>query len=344
MKTIIPLMFFILSAVLLSAQKYTIEYSEDNGDKAAIKDTESGKLISPYQYDEIEMLNNWLGVMRMKKKYGLIDLNKGKIYCCDYDEVKEFDDDSYEGMKGVVKIGKKYGLVGIDSALNVFLPTAYNRIEKNEDISDLYIISKKSKFGIYSFHEKKVVVPCNMKSFPFIDTYGEYIEHKDVNTHLQRYGYYIVYSKKDKSALYDTDFTTLLQPVYNSIEQTKSTVFEVRIGKKVGLYDASIKRFLVEPVEGDIIGELVLNQYLNISVKNGKKWTETYIDTNNGKPILPLDYEVMTFFKEQKLAIIKKGGKYGIYDFEQQKIVVDCKYGNEDEILEKEIKILFKKD
>jgi hypothetical protein len=71
MKTSLSLFFFLLILTKSIAQKYDFEY-DSVGTKVAIKDVQSGKLISDYLYDDVEIYDQ-VGIVRLGKKYGIFD-------------------------------------------------------------------------------------------------------------------------------------------------------------------------------------------------------------------------------------------------------------------------------
>jgi hypothetical protein len=319
-RNLVVFICLLIFCVRLSAQNFGIEY-DSSETKIAIKDLKSAKLVSDFIYTDIEILDN-LGIIKVDKKYGLFDVNTGKTYCCEYDMIEEFDELNYAGVKGVVRKNGKKGLLGLSKEttnLDIILPFEYKKIELSADLDYLYILQKGKKYGIFNLKNRKFMIPCNIDGYPSLEIYNNYI---------------VVRKKKEKYGLYSIDGEVLLKPTYKAIYGlcTGVDVFEVKVGKKSCIYDGISKKFLVEPIEGTLELSEISDRFYSLYHKR----MQTYIDTQSGKPVLPLTYNFMFGLNKDRYTVVEKKGKFGIFDFTSLKLVVDCAYNTEEEIYEKQ--------
>jgi hypothetical protein len=310
----------LLISSLLNAQNYGIEY-DSTETKVAVKELATSKLTTDFIYDEIEIID-YLGIIRKDKKYGILDVNSGKTYCCEYDMIEEFDTLNYPGVKGVVRKNGKKGLIGLSkvkSNLEIILPFEYKNIELSSDLDYLYILRKGNKYGIFNLKNRKFMIPCIIDKFPSLEIYNNYI---------------VVRKEKEKYGLYTLDGKVLLKPTYKAIYGlcTGVDVFEVKAGKKSCIYDATTKKFLVEPIKGSLELSEISDRFYSLYLRN----SQNYVDTQTGKPILPLNYNFTGWLNKNRYMLVELKGKYGVYDFTELKLVVACKYEDEHVIYEKE--------
>jgi len=321
MKTSLSLfLFFLLILTKSIAQKYDFEY-DSVGTKVAIKDVQSGKLISNYLYDDVEIYDQ-VGIVRLGKKYGIFDVNTAKTYCCDFDLIDEFDDLHYKGVKAIVKSRGKYGLIGLSKEianLDIILPIKYKRIALSYDCNFLYLFQKGKKYGIFNLKNRKFVVPCIIESLSGVDLINDLL---------------VIKNNKGKFGIYNLEAKELLIPKYESIAliDTSAHVFEVRLGKKSSIYDAKIEKFLVEPIEGI----LEINNFDNRFYMLRDEYRLNFVDTKTGKPLLAKDYNFSGWLNKNRYMSVEYKGKYGIFDFKELKLVVNCKYDDEHVIYDKE--------
>jgi hypothetical protein len=318
-KPLILLLLLLLILTETNAQKFEIEY-DSVGTKVAIKDLQNGKLITGFLYDDVEINDN-IGIITMGKKYGLFDINFANIYCCDYEQIGNFDSLYYSGHKGIVKKKGKEGLVGLSKdkgMLEIILPFKYSSIETACEAGYLYFLRKGNKFGIYNIKTRKEALPFWVKNQSYIGIQGNYI----------------VVQKKDKYGLYSSDGKELLPLKYSSIDIlcTGSDVFQVYEGEKSGFYDARIEKLLVEPIEGYLELSEIDNRFYSLYYQE----IQTYIDSHTGKPLLALDYNFTGILSKKRYMSVEYKGKNGIYDFKELKLVVPCTYIDLDELQKKE--------
>lgn len=310
---------FLIFCAKIGAQKFGIEY-DSSETKIAIKDLQSGKLVSDFIYHDIEIMD-LLGIINDGKKYGLFDVNSGKVYCCEYDMIEEFDSINYSGVKGVVRKNGKKGLVGLSketAKLEIILPLEYKNIELSADLDYLYIVRKGKKYGLFNLKSRKFIIPCTIDGFPTIETFNNYM---------------VVRKKKEKYGLFDLNGRMLLKPKYKAIYAlcTGADVFEVREGKKSSIYDGRIEKFLVEPIDGSLELSEIDDRFYSLFYKR----MQTYIDTQTGKPVLPLAYNFMGILYKSRYMSVEYKGKFGVYDFKDLKLIVLCSFDTEEELIEK---------
>lgn len=292
------------------AQNYDIEY-EESGIKLAIKDLKTGKLISKFIFDEVEIFEHH-GIIRRGKKYGLFDVDSGKIYPCKYEQIGEFDSLNSTGQKAIVKKNGKEGVMALskENGLETILPFKYNRIEIefSYPFHYFYILQKGKKYGVYNIKTRRQALPFWVKERSEIDIQGNYI----------------VVRQKGKYGLYSSDARELLPAKYSSINLlcAGSDVFEVYEGEKYGFYDGRIEKLLVEPIEGNLTSSEIDDRFYSLYYEG----IQTYIDINTGKPVLSLDYNFSGELNKKRYMTVEYKGKIGIYDFEELKLIVQCTY------------------
>jgi hypothetical protein len=318
MKTpLILILFLQLILTELIAQKYDFEY-DSVGAKVAIKDVQSGKLLSGYIYDDVDFRDH-LGIIRKGKKYGLFNINNGKIYGCDYDRIDDFDSLHYSGQKGVVKKKGKEGIIGLsnDKGLEIILPLKYKSVETSYHTKYLFVLRKGNKYGVFNIKTRKIL-PFWVKEPSAIGIQGNYI----------------VINEQEKFGLLSSDGKELLPTKYSSISLIclGSDVFQVYEGEKAWFYDARIEKLLVEPIEENWEAIEIYNRFYTLYYEG----VQTFIDDLTGKPVLPLEYNFTGELNKERYMQVKYKGKYGIYDFKELKLIVPCIYTDEDKLIEKE--------
>jgi hypothetical protein len=162
-------------------------------------------------------------------------------------------------------------------------------------------------------------VPCIIESLSGVDLINDLL---------------VIKNNKGKFGIYNLEAKELLLPKYESIAliDTSAHVFEVRLGKKSSIYDAKIEKFLVEPIEGI----LEINNFDNRFYMLRDEYRLNFVDTKTGKPLLAKDYNFSGWLNKNRYMSVEYKGKYGIFDFKELKLVVNCKYDDEHVIYDKE--------
>jgi len=318
MKTPFSLVLFMILILTKSfAQKYDIEY-DSVGTKVAIKDLQSGKLLSGYIYDNVEIKNH-LGIIKKGEKYGLFDINNGKIYGCEYDRIDDFDSLHYSGQKGIVKKKGKEGIVGLsnDKGLEIILPFKYKSIETDYHTNYLFVLRKGNKYVVFNIKTREVL--------PF------WVKEPSA---IRIQGNYIVINEKDKVGLFSSDGKKLLPAKYTSINLicTGSSILQVYEGEKAWFYDARIEKLLVEPIEENWEAIEVYNRFYSLYYEG----IQTFIDDHTGKPVLTLEYNFTGKLNKERYMPVEFKGKFGVFDFKDVKLIVQCIYTDTEQLKEKE--------
>lgn len=308
---------FLFATTALSAQSYELLW-QDN--RVCFVNADTKEPIDQACFDQAEEFCGWMGMLRKGDRYGLYDLDRGKIYCCEYDKIDNFDDVGYEGMKGFVYQKGKVGLLGIrneDGKLEAFLPCEYDKIDQHNDYPHCYTIEKGGLFGVYNAEVGRIVVPLSFKKGFTYDV---------AETAL------IVYDKK-QAAIYNMDGKVVL-PMQKMEVSTNNTagLYEIKIGKTNGLFDVLRGRWAVEPIEGFVYDSRLLDRYYPVWDKHGLDIT--LVDGETGKPLLPIaEYRMQTSLTADRYILIQSNGKWGAYDLQTNKIVVECTYTDEADVI-----------
>jgi hypothetical protein len=299
--------------------------TEDENQKIALMNLNDGKLISPYIYN-VEQEYNWFSIVSHNKKHGLINLNSGKIYCCEYDYIGEMEFSPVGKYFFLSKKNKKYGIIEVDSSGFITkLANKYKFINQS-DITSIFELKKGNKYGLYNIETNVMTYPIKLQKKPNMYDFGNCIRLE---------------VKKKKYGLYHLNSKVFLEPKYDEIESIniENTVFIVRRGSETGLYDIEKEKFTIELINGNIDYEhVILENYYKVTLDNT---IDTYADIRTAKPVLALDYNFTGELFSERYMPVTKGDKFGIFDFKENRLVVQAKYPDAEELMEKE-KVYFK--
>jgi hypothetical protein len=293
---------------------------QGDDDKFALMNLNGEKLISPYIY-EIELDYYLFAIVIVDKKHGLINLNSGNIDCCEHDYIKEINFNPEDKYFFISKKNKKYGIVEVgNSGFKTILANKYKYINHLEMI-ELFELKKGNKYGIYNLESNVMTYPLKLRKKPNFYDFGNCIS---LEVTKKKYGLYHINSK------------VFLEPKYDEIEaiNPENSVYMTRIGRMSGLYDIEKEKFIIELIKGNIdYDHLILENYYKVTLDNT---IDTYVDIRTAKPVLALDYNFTGELFLERYMPVTKGDKFGIFDFKENRLVVQAIYPDAEELMEKE--------
>ncbi|GEP63140.1 hypothetical protein CBE01nite_09080 [Clostridium beijerinckii] len=193
-----------------------------------------------------------------------------------------------------------------------------------------YTVSYDKKYGLYSYKEDKLTIPCIYNSLIEIDE--DIRKFYEYDLYFRRGEFYIAEDQKGKYGAINHNNEIIIPFDYDEIkgiESLRYKYFIVNIDSKVGVIDN--KRNITIPIKYDKLEELDLwscgyiwDNYLN-SFKNSDPIV-LFKATLNGKKgvidqydrvYIPIKYESIKEFgiiKDRIGLVVKDNGKYGIVD------------------------------
>ena len=243
------------------------------------------------EYDEISFgMNGIAKVFIRDSGYGYIDVKKGEVIPCIYEEINSYRD------KIRAKYGNKCGI--IDSNNKVIIPFEYDAPFIFR--SGYSWVKKNNKWG---YINSQGAIVCQ---FEYDDIYNPITGEMLYPLHLRDYiidyderpGYY---ESSDNAAYSSSDFT-----------------WGVYKNDKWG--NVNIKGEEIVPCVYDKIIKWLTDQTLEVVFKNGKCGVSK-IEGNSVNEIIPCEYDECLLNAEEKYVIAYQGGKCGIIDFDSQELI-----------------------
>ncbi len=282
---------------------YAAVYLEENKKWGFINE-DGDEVIKP-KYDEVGTMHNNRVLVRVHKKYGIID-NKGKYLVPAKFKERNFSfyNDKYiwrwenrkayltkissnkektlpfqvvghfrEGMAAMSASGK-YGF--INENLEIVIKPQFDNIR--DGFKDGYaIVGEKGKYGI-------------------INTKGEYVvKPKYDSIHYRTPNELIPVCIKDKVGLIDVNGTVYIKPIFDTINIEGNNVISASIGGKYG-YINKKGEFIIIQKENEVI-DCFYNGYARFNIDGGRPTDEMYSERTRGACMIE-----------------PSGGKWGLYD------------------------------
>lgn len=241
-----------------------------------------------------------------KPLWGFIDKNTGKwVVKPSYNVVNSFEQGSDGKYRALVTKGNLQGFLGPDGQ-PLGAGIVFEKIEPLMEGNNLFV-TVKGKIGV-------------------INPDGDYIQKPTFTqvSPLGKEGYFVI--EKDKKGFITPEGLTLISPIYSEIDPSEEGFFilkkgnkagitnrkgdiilepskftgvekfgdywKIRNGKKVGLFDSSMKKVLVEPKYGDVIEPLIYAGGMIFPVmKPNGKWGAI---NSGGKEVVSFKNQSMT--------------------------------------------------
>ena len=304
-------------------------YKNDNGKYGYVGPLNMNeKIVIPAKYDYVSMtFSEGLGHVRLNDKWGYIDKTGTEVIPCQYDGANGFS----EGL-AAVELNGKYGY--IDKSGTLVIPYKYDLVSEFSD--GLASVKLNEKWGFINKNATEVA-PCKYDDYYPTDLFS-------------REGFVIIIGNKYGAT--DKNGKEVIPCKYDDITGFSQGLSAAKLNEKWGYIDANGK--VVIPFKydgaGGFFGELACVElgwekffidkndkkvapcpYTSIypcdevkisKVECNDKWG--YIDTTNGKEIVPCKYEHTDYFSEG-LGIVRLNGKYGYVDTNGTE-VIPCKY------------------
>ncbi|MDR2410677.1 MAG: WG repeat-containing protein, partial [Bacteroidales bacterium] len=326
----------------------------------------NGKIILPFEYDDIGEFIDGKAKVKKNGKYGYIDEQGNTVIPFEYDDIGEFIDGKAEAKKNythgyideqgnelienpltisedLVK-GIKFGKYGIENKNGkIIFPFKYDDI--GEFIDGKAKAQKNGKYGYIDEQGNTVI--------PFVYDYiEEFTAGKAKAIKNYTHGYIDEKRKQNKK----NSLVTSENSDKDDIENKKEKViydrrFKAQKNEKYGYVD--VQGNTVIPFVYDEIGEFIdgkakvkkngkygyideqgnelIEKPLNISedLVKGIKFGKYGIENKNGKIILPFEYDEIGEFIDGRIKA-KKNGKYGYIDEQGNELIENPLTVNED--------------
>ncbi|WP_185246478.1 WG repeat-containing protein [Chryseobacterium bernardetii] len=176
----------------------------------------TGSIVIPFEYNELEKLNQGLFLGKKNGKVGIFDKNGGLKIPFEYKNLDELDgnDQLFIADNTIIELDNKPILFGYDR----ITPIYYNSLR--------FIASKNKKYGIIDI-KNKILLPLEY------DEISNWVEYGPEKRH------FIV--KKGKHGLIENEtFRIIIPPVYDEFIQRRGVIFAHRNGKS-GILDINNK-------------------------------------------------------------------------------------------------------
>ena len=303
-------------------------YKSDNGKYGYVGPLNMNeKIVIPAKYDGAYAFSEGLGPVRLNDKWGYIDKTGTEVIPCQYDEANGFS----EGL-AAVELNGKYGY--IDKSGTLVIPYKYDLVSEFSD--GLASVKLNEKWGFINKNATEVA-PCKYDDYYPTDLFS-----------LE--GFVIIIGNKYGAT--DKNGKEVIPCKYDDITGFSQGLSAAKLNEKWGYIDANGKVVIPFKYDGadGFFGELACVELgwekffidknnkkvapcpytaiypcgeVKISkVEYNDKWG--YIDTTNGKEIVPCKYEHTDYFSEG-LGIVRLNGKYGYVDTNGTE-VIPCKY------------------
>lgn len=269
-----------------------------------------GTPVIPFNYQNIEIKQNGLIVVKKDDKYGCIDF-KGKIIIpIIYDLIVDIKEDAgYDKEVFVMKVKykNKYGIIDINNMPIVFIKSG-NPNKKKVDYENPKFLNNINSHKANGEYEGK------LENILFNEKYVKL--HSEISITGKPCPYV---GDNSKYGLVDAEFNWVAQPKYDYIYNFDSDFAAVKLNDKYGYINEYGK--IVGSIEYDNVQS---NTFEGIGiVSKNNKWG--YINRNSNL-ITNIEYDKCSSFREGR-AIVSKSGLYGCID-NTKKIIIPIFYNN----------------
>lgn len=259
------------------------------------------KEVIPSEYDEIELLNDFIIRIKQNEKYGLIDINLKEIFICEYDQIDKGNGLQILDNLFLIRKNGKYGIIEYSSfyeKVKIVIPCAY---EKFDDWHYDGLCSRLlNKWGIINY-QGQIIFPHVIDEFP------EY--HYIGNVFPFRIG--------DKYGLLNRNGTEFYPCICDEFGNWHDGLLTMKMNGKWGA---------INPEKDEIIPFI----YDEISYYSNKVF---FVTQNKKKGILNLSNSELPFCKYDTLErlpnmscfVVSSDGKFGFIDILNQEII-SCKF------------------
>ena len=151
MKKIITIILLAGTTIFYAQEKDTIEQYE-------FSDVKINKEIKPLKYDNVSNFKNGVAVVKIRKKYGIINSEGKEISAIKYDEVNNYKNGLIE-----VRLGKKYGV--LNSLGKEIIPIKYDLIDIYKN---MFVLGNKYKYKAFDLNG----IEISPISYDYIESVG----------------------------------------------------------------------------------------------------------------------------------------------------------------------------
>jgi hypothetical protein len=311
-------------------------------------DLEKGKILLPIMYDDIKKNQDEIFLLNLDNKWGSYNLITKMIIEPIYDQlifdVNQNHQDYLINSKSQNKLGQsckvnknlsydqvhiqpsilsykvitetnsKYGYVDLKDGKTI-LPPVYDEIKKNKD--GTLLIKGSNKYGNYNPITKQLISPI--------------YEHIEQFTNLK---YKI--KLNNLFGIVTSDFNSVIEPIYESVEYITENTYTIKKDGRYGIIRSDGK-IVIEPKYEAISFYAGIGQYK----QNGKLG---YVSVNGVELTPPIYDEIKNLYFELSLLDagipldernqlplwhlerVKYNGKYGIYNTQANKMIIQSEY------------------
>ena len=273
-------------------------YKSDNGKYGYVGPLNMNeKIVIPAKYDGAYAFSEGLGPVRLNDKWGYIDKTGTEVIPCQYDEANGFS----EGL-AAVELNGKYGY--IDKSGTLVIPYKYDLVSEFSD--GLASVKLNEKWGFINKNATEVA-PCKYDDYYPTDLFS-----------LE--GFVIIIGNKYGAT--DKNGKEVIPCKYDDITGFSQGLSAAKLNEKWGYIDANGKVVIPFKYDGadGFFGELAC-------VELG--WEKFFIDKNN-KKVAPCPYTAIYPCGEVKISKVEYNDKWGYIDTTNGKEIVPCKYEHTD--------------
>ncbi|HFK5505736.1 WG repeat-containing protein [Elizabethkingia anophelis] len=198
---------------------------------------ESGKLMLPFVYDELELFNNQYFIAVKDDKYGVIDMEGKELYPFEYTSISRVNSENIPLYIFTEKDRAKL----IDVNKKVYL--SYEAIEQVFYDENKFII-KKGKYGVVS-RQNKIIVPF------IYDQISNWVEYGPERNHFVKKG--------SKYGMLNEHFRVCVPIIYDKLGYQLSGVIVVEKDGKQGIIN--MENHILCPLKYD---EIFMNDYISM--------------------------------------------------------------------------------
>jgi hypothetical protein len=308
-KKFLMLSFLVLGTFVFAQNNFSLMQSDE---KLSLvnKTTNESTVLDIDNYEVFVDYN--VAQLEKKGKKGIVDLRYGKLSCCEFDDLEII---YYHKFYILYKKGNERGIATIDTLNGNLKSIISGKFDDIYNVADVSFELKKDK-----------------NYFLFLSTTDQIILESKQAHSLEFFGNFFTAYSNGKYTLFNLNGEKLLDTKFNVFDFGKPDGSAIILSQGIKLsavYNAISKKFLVNPIKGSIITDLILGKYFEVFDEK----INTLVDINTGNPVLSLSYKINSAPIHDRYFIIEKKGKFGIYDSQSGKIAVKCKYSDEESAL-----------
>lgn len=245
-----------------------------------------GNILLPFQYQNLQILQNQFLAFREGEKWGLMNTNGKILSTPKYDQIQI--NHSADADLILLKKEEKYG--AMDAAGKLICEPIYDTLYPIK--KHLIAVKKEQLYGVIDQNAKDII-PLEY------DSLVAFANH------------YLIVWQQGKQGLYATDGALLLQSVYSRIRlmagKSKKLRIEVETKQGKGLYSPEEKKMICQPIYTKINYLPLEKEYLMLHQQDGYG-----IVNEQGKEIVRKDSYSNIKYDKAGVFLVEKKGKWGL--------------------------------